>query len=452
MTMPCSMAVERKGVSGLKPLWRAFFLMAAIAAVLIALAAVLPCRSYAAIEPTLTAKAGIVYCENTGEIIFTKDEDKKYQPYSCTKLMTALVTVMKTPLDRKVTVSQKASSQTGSSAGLKAGEKVTIEQLLYGALVQSGNDAAYALSEAVCGSKDEFVKQMNRTAENIGCENTHFDSPAGLKSGNNYTTANDMLMIVKVAMDNETIRMIAGTDKYMMKPTNLSGVRVYRSGVFNIDDSVYAGKNGQWDDVCTTALGCDVDGLNLYIILLGDTEVGRTSDVKALLKYSSDKIEGVLAVEGGKKVGKVHIKKGAVTRLDVYTERDGYAYIPAEGSKSLISTEISISKDVKAPLKSGDSVGVCKVKVGNETVNEIPLIVKEDVAVGWPTSYLGISNDMAVILGIVLGVILFLVIMITIIRVHHKLKRRKERKQKVMEMARREMQEEEDRKKRGWDM
>ena len=427
-------------------------LISAAAAMMIMFMAVLPCFTYAAIEPTITAKAGIVYCENTGEVIFTKDEDTKYQPYSVTKLMTALVTVMKTPLDRTVTVSAKAASQTGSSVGLKAGEKVTIEQLLYGALVQSGNDAAYALAEAVSGSKDKFVKQMNRTAENIGCKNTHFSSPAGLKAGDNYTTASDMLMIVKVAFDDENIRTIAGTEKYLMKPTNKSGVRAFKSGVFAIDDSVYAGKNGIWDGVCTTALGCNADGLNLYIILFGDTVSGRTSDVKALLQYSKAKIDGVLAVKGGEKAGKVHIKHGAVTRLDVYTAFDGYAYIPEEGSKSLISTEMSISDDVKAPVKRGDQVGVCKIKVGNEQVNEVPLIVKEDVEEGWPTSYLGISNNTALILGIVLAVLLSLFIIISIIRIIHKLKRRRERKQKIMEMARLEMQNEEDHRKRGWDM
>ena len=408
--------------------------------------------SFAAIEPTLTAESGIVYCENTGEVVFTKNPDKKMSPYSVTKLMTAIVTVMSTPLDRRVTVSKSAASQTESTAGLQAGEEVTIEQLLYGALVQSGNDAAYALAEGVSGSKDKFVKKMNRTAKNIGCKNTHFSDPAGIKSGDHYTTANDMLMIVKVAFDNETIREIAGTERYMMKPTNKSGVRQFKSNVFSIDDSVYTGKNGFWYGDCTTALGCNKEGLDLYIVLFGDTDEGRTNDVKALLQYSSDKIEGVLAVKGNKKVGSVRVKHGAVTKLDVYTEYDGYAYIPAEGSKSLVSTDIVIDSNVKAPLSSGDQVGVYKIKVGNEVVNQVPLIVKQNVEEGWPTSYLGISNDNAVIIGIVLAAALLLFLIISIARLIHRVRKRREHKRMIEEIARQEMEEEEERKKRGWDV
>lgn len=411
-----------------------------------------PCISLAAIEPTLTAQGGIAYCENTGEVVFTKNEDKKLQPYSVTKLMTAIVTVMHTPLDKKVKVSGKAASQGGSTAGLKKGEIVTVEQLLYGALVQSGNDAAYALAEASYGSVKKFVKQMNKTAKNIGCKNTHFTNPAGISDNDNYTTAADMLLIVKIAFDNETIREVVGTPKYTMKPTNKSGVREFRSGAFSLDDSVYAGKNGQWFEATTTALGCNKDGLNLYIVLLGDTVEGRKADVKAILKYCTDKIEGVLAVKGGEKVGSVHVRHGAVTKLDVYTAEDGYAYIPTEGSKSLIKTELDIYNDVRAPISAGDQVGVYKITVGGETVNEVPLIVKESVEEGWPTSYLGISNRTAVIAGAIFITALLLFIIIMVIRIVRSIVRRRERKRKVMEIARREMEEEEERNKRGWDV
>ena len=412
----------------------------------------LPASAFAAIEPTLTAESAIVYCENTGEVVYTKDEEKKLDPYSTTKLMTALVTVMNTPLDRKVKISEKAASQGGTTAGFKAGETVSVEQLLYGLLVQSGNDAAYALAEAVAGDQEEFVRMMNRTAGNIGCSNTKFATAAGYKNSGNYTTAEDMMMITKVVMDNETIRTVAGTEQYLMKPTDMSGVRSFSSDTFKIDDSVYAGKIGYWENDAAVVAGCDVNGLNLYIVALGDTRDAYITDVKALIKYSQDKIEGVLAVKGDKKVGSVHVKRGEITKLDVYTAYDGYAYIPSEGSRSLIKTKISIDENVKAPLKSGDQVGTFRISVGSELVNEIPLIVKEDVKEGWPTSYLGISNRTALIMGIVLGVLVFFMIIVTVIRIVHKIRKRRERKRKIMEMAREEMLQEEDRKKRGWDV
>ena len=425
---------------------------AMIMAVIVAVMALMPECSFAAIEPTLTAKAGIVYCENTGEVVFTKNEESELQPYSVTKLMTAIVTVMHTPLDKKVKVSSRAASIGGSTAGLKEGEKVTVEQLLYGALVQSGNDAAYALAEASYGSVDKFVSQMNKTAKNIGCKHTHFSNPAGISDRSNYTTCNDMLLIVKIAFDNETILKIAGTAKYTMDPTNKSGVRQYHSGAMRLDKSVYAGKNGQWFEACTTALGCETNGLNLYIILLGDTQPGRKADVKALLKYATDKIEGVLAVKGGEKVGSVHVRHGEVTRLDVYTANDGYAYIPTEGSRSLIKTELNIYDNVRAPVAAGDQVGVYSIKVGGEVVNEVPLIIKQSVDEGWPTSYLGISNRTAMIFVIVAAAAFIILLVLIILRIFFTLKKRRERKKKAMEIARREMEEEEEHSKRGWDV
>ncbi len=425
---------------------------AMIMAVIVAVMALMPECSFAAIEPTLTAKAGIVYCENTGEVVFTKNEESELQPYSVTKLMTAIVTVMHTPLDKKVKVSSRAASIGGSTAGLKKGEKVTVEQLLYGALVQSGNDAAYALAEASYGSVDKFVSQMNKTAKNIGCKHTHFSNPAGISDRSNYTTCNDMLLIVKIAFDNETILKIAGTAKYTMDPTNKSGVRQYHSGAMRLDKSVYAGKNGQWFEACTTALGCETNGLNLYIILLGDTQPGRKADVKALLKYATDKIEGVLAVKGGEKVGSVHVRHGEVTKLDVYTANDGYAYIPTEGSRSLIKTELNIYDNVRAPVSAGDQVGVYSIKVGGEVVNEVPLIIKQSVDEGWPTSYLGISNRTAMIFVIVAAAAFTILLVLIILRIFFTLKKRRERKKKAMEIARREMEEEEEHSKRGWDV
>ncbi len=188
------------------------------------------------------------------------------------------------------------------------------------------------------------------------------------------------------------------------------------------------------------------------MVLLDDTVEGRKSDVKALLKYATEKIEGVLAVKGGEKVGSVHVRHGAVTKLDVYTAYDGYAYIPVEGSKSLIKTDMEIYDDVKAPVQAGDQVGVYNIKVGNEVVNEVPLVIKQSVEEGWPTSYLGISNDVALIAGIVLAVLLVLLLIIFIIRTINMIRKKRARKKKIMEMARREMEEEEERRKRGWDV
>lgn len=131
-------------------------------------------------KPTVYAGGAVVYCENTGETIFSQNAKRQYDPYSITKLMTALLAVQHLPLDKTVTVSEKAAAQGESTMDLVKGEKVTVEQLLYGALLLSGNDAAYALGEAVSGNMTDFVRLMNKTARNIGCRSTHFENATGI--------------------------------------------------------------------------------------------------------------------------------------------------------------------------------------------------------------------------------------------------------------------------------
>ena len=408
----------------------------------------------AAVEPTLTAKAAALYCENTGEMIFTKDEDRKLYPYSVTKLMTALVTVMNTPLDKKVKVSERAAGQAGTEIGLIAGETVTVEQLLYGALLESGNDAAYALAEAGAKDADRFIKKMNRTAKNIGCKNTHFANPTGLDDTSNYTTASDLILISRVAFDNETIKEITGSDSYLMKPTDKSGIRRFGTHIKDLYEkgTITAGKTGSNGSEFTLSCKYEKNGLRLFAVILGDTEEGRESDLSGMIRYGESIVEGVSCVKAGVESGSVRIKHGAKTKLPVYTAEEGRAYIPSEGSKDLITTETKIFDDVEAPVKAGREVGVLSIFVGGEKVNDVPLVIKEDVEVGWPTSYLGIPNSVALVIGIILGVIILAAIVIMILRIYFKIKYRRARKKRIAEMAKRELEEEEERRKRGWDM
>ena len=151
---------------------------------------------------------------------------------------------------------------------LEAGEEVTVEDLLYGAMLLSGNDAAYALGEAVSGDMERFVQLMNDTAENIGCENTHFINANGLTdSKQHYTTAYDMMQIIRVAFTNQTLSKVAGARKYEMPATNLHEKRTmtnHLSWINNDDSGIYAAKTGSWsEDKCSLAAAYDKNGLQM---------------------------------------------------------------------------------------------------------------------------------------------------------------------------------------------
>ncbi len=404
--------------------------------------------------PDVTAGGAVVYCQNTGEIIFEEEMHTRFAPYSTTKVMTALLAVQNLPLDQEVTISERAVEEGEATMDLQAGEVVTVKDLIYGTLILSGNDAAWALAEAVSGDVDDFVDLMNQTAENIGCENTHFENPNGMDDKDHYSTAYDMLQITKLALSNETIRTAAGTTKYTMAATNLSDKRVMKTHVPLItkkNSGYYAGKTGYWDDEnCSIVLGYEKNGLQLFVVVLDDTKEERENDVQNMVAYTSKKVEGVKVVGKDVEEGKVRIKQGAKTRLNTYTAEVGYAYLPKEASESLIGTKVVMYNDVTAPVKAGDVVGQFEIYVGEDLVNQVDLVIKEDVEKGWFPSYLGISNMASIIIAVVLVVFLMIRIWIGIETAKRKKRKMMERQRKIQELAMQELEAERDRRERDW--
>ena len=167
-------------------------------------------------EPEINAKSAVLYSENTNTVVFSKNKNERVAPFSTTKLMTALLVVKHIKnLDQKVTISKEAAALGGSSMELKEGEVVTVRQLLYGLMILSGNDAAYSLAEVVSnGNVDEFVKMMNDEAKALGCKDTNFVNPNGMKEENHYTTASDYMKSARAELKNKHVYKFASTKKY----------------------------------------------------------------------------------------------------------------------------------------------------------------------------------------------------------------------------------------------
>ena len=159
----------------------------------------------------IQSRAAVVMDAATGRVLYAKNPELRLMPASTTKLMTALVVIEKVNLTDVVTVSQRAANTPPTRAGLKAGDKITIETLLYAALMKSANDAAVALAEAVAGSEEEFVHLMNRKAMAIGANDTHFINANGLPGRGQYTTAYDLSKIMRQAIKYPALKEILGT-------------------------------------------------------------------------------------------------------------------------------------------------------------------------------------------------------------------------------------------------
>lgn len=169
--------------------------------------------------PGISASSAIVIDAEDGSVLYEKNAEQKAYPASTTKIMTAMLTLetlaeLKSPLDQKVKIPKEAVGVEGSSIYLAADEEVRIIDLLYGMMLRSGNDAATALAIIIGGSTENFAAMMNARAAEIGCTGTNFLNPSGLYDDNHYTTAYDMAMIAKEAMENETFREIAAASDY----------------------------------------------------------------------------------------------------------------------------------------------------------------------------------------------------------------------------------------------
>jgi D-alanyl-D-alanine carboxypeptidase len=167
-------------------------------------------------EPSIAASSAYLMDMETGDTLYEKDADRALPMASTTKIMTALVVMEKADLNDSVTISESASKVGESSAWLVQGEALTVEQLLYALLVQSGNDAAVALAEYIGGTQESFVKMMNEKARELGADNTHFANPHGLDQEGHYSSARDLAVIAATAMKNPLFRKIVKSNGYQI--------------------------------------------------------------------------------------------------------------------------------------------------------------------------------------------------------------------------------------------
>lgn len=358
-------------------------------------------------RPSIDAKSAELYSVTTDEVLYAKNPDQRVEPWSTTKLMTALIVAETMDMNQEVTVSKKAASMGGSTMHLVAGEKLTVRELMYGLLMESGNDAAYTLAEAGGnGSIAAFADKMNAKAKSLGCKGTHFVNPNGLKAKNHYTTAADYTKIAKAALSNKTVFKIAGTKVHYVDATNKSDARRIETHLDLLEtknSGVVSGKTGYWEeDDCSVALMYDKKGLQLILVQFGANMETRAKDDAKLLAYGRKRIVTVKGTHPKESLGKAKIKFGAHTFVDSYAKSVVPTY-PKDGTEDSIQVKAKYNKVIQAPLKSGDSVGTVEVYCDGKKVGSTPLVVRENVEKGWILSRFYISNNAT--LGILGGLI-----------------------------------------------
>lgn len=261
------------------------------------------------IEDQLYARSAILIEADSGEVIFEKNADTLMYPASTTKILTTLLALQSGDMNDTVTISANAMDlpPNSSNARFKAGEEVNLEQLLYATMIMSANEGATAVAEHISGSVTAFADYMNRAAVAFGCTQTHFTNANGLHDPYHYTTARDMALIAREAMDNDRFRQICAATSYTLEKTNLqksrslSGRNLFLS---NTEDNryYYQDGNGIKTGYTNAAGNCFVgsasrNGVNLISVVFYSGDRGRYADSIKLMNYGFSQYIGVTLIE-----------------------------------------------------------------------------------------------------------------------------------------------------------
>lgn len=337
------------------------------------------------IAPQVAAKSHILLDFSSGKVLAEQHADTKLSPASLTKIMTVYVVFRELQngnlrLDEQVTISKKAWQTPGSRMFVEVNKKVTVENLLQGIIIQSGNDASVALAEHVAGDEFTFSTLMNKHAERLGMTNTHFQNSMGLTSDNHYTTARDLAVL--------TTAVIAEFPDYYrwdsQKEFTYNNItQLNRNKLLWRDQTVDGVKTGYTKDsgYCLVASALR-DGMRLISVVMGAANVNaRTNESHKLLNYGFRFFETHKLYQGQQALSKTRIWKGSVKQLPLGLSEDLYVTIPRKHYNDL-QAEIKIDKKIMAPVAQGSVLGSVNVSLQGGVIASKPLVALQTVKQG----------------------------------------------------------------------
>lgn len=340
-----------------------------------AVALVLAAPAYAG-APDVDARAYLVVDATTGDVLAQKAANARVPMASLTKLMTVLLTMQHAKLDDVVTVQPDAAAVGESSIDLRTGERMTVHDLLEGALIQSANDAADALADYVGhGSASRFVAMMNAEARKLGLTHTHYERPDGLDVTGHYSSARDVTMLAQLVMRYPVIRSIVRE-----RTAQISGGRTLHTwndllGIFRGVDGVKTGHtdNAGWCEVANVKR----DGLDLYTTILGSPSRGqRDHDLAALLRWALSVERPAWVIAPGRVYGHVPVGYG---RSPVPLVAARPLLRPVRVDRPLVE-RVTTAGAADLPLRQGQRLGQVRVYSGGALVATAPLVAAHAVS------------------------------------------------------------------------
>ena len=417
----------------------------------------------------LQATGAAIYVGESNSYLWEYQSDKQYDPASTTKLLTCLIAAEQLDMDEKVTVTKEALEVSDTNLYLQEGEEITVRDLMYLALLESHNEAAKMLAIRISGTEKEFSKLMNQRAKEIGCTNSKFNNSTGLRRPRNYATARDLCLICEAAMANETVRSICGEARHTIEATNkhdekkLKSTNLFLKGgsytnsdgsktKINAISEVYGGKTGTTVQYkATMCVAAEVNGINIYVTILNSSLSSRFSDIRKLIDYAKANIQPYTAIEKGTTFDqKAKVREGAVNKVGGEAAEDGVINLLEGASPALVMVEPVFNEEITAPVNKGDVIGRAVIYLADEEASSVDIIATGDVPKGWIFSRIGLTNFQSAIIIGVLGFILVFLIFVTTMRRINKAKARARRRERIKEIAQKQMEREKDVSDRNW--
>jgi D-alanyl-D-alanine carboxypeptidase (penicillin-binding protein 5/6) len=338
------------------------------------------------------ASSAVLLEQDTGKVLFNKNSNEKLPPASMTKIMTMLLIMEqidkgKLKLTDKVRTSEYAASMGGSQIFLEPGEEMTVDEMLKGIAIASGNDASVAVAEHIAGSEEGFVTMMNNRAKELGLKNTQFQNPTGLPAENHYSTAYDMAVMARELMKYPLIRNYTGKyEGYLRENTDKRFWLVNTNKLVRFYPGVDGVKTGFTTEAryCLTA-SAQKNGMRVIAVVMGaPTSKERNAQVTKLLDYAFSQYTTKLLYKKDQPIKTIKVSRGQRKEVQLVAADNVSVLLKKGESADKVTQEIIMDKKVKAPVKKGTPLGTLIVKNGNEVISRQSIVASEDIdAASW---------------------------------------------------------------------
>ena len=324
--------------------------------------------------PTIESPAAIVINATTGKVLYEHNAHKVRRMASTTKIMTAILVIEKMELSETITASAKAANTIEPVPFLKQGDTFTVEEMLYAMMLRSANSGAVVLAEACSGSVEAFAEEMNKKASELGMDDSHFVNPNGLDTNGHQSTAADMAVLARYAMQNATFRKIVGTKEYTLPLPGRSSLECENTnqllGKYDWVTGVKTGLTPKAEQ-CFVGSGTK-DGVNVISVVLGQPSTKLCfAESKLLLEYGFTQCRALTLLGEGDVVAEAEVPYEVDGRLQLVTAGEVRTELYKDES---VTMSVQLDRELALPVAAGEVFGKVSLIQKGETVQTVDLV------------------------------------------------------------------------------